>query len=89
MNESLFEACARAIFELVAKDNAKLTWLEFSGIIQNMNSGVFGKFHNMPTKKLEVQKILREYIESNTQEQDNTPCDACGCTPCDCHWGII
>ena len=89
MNESLFEACARAIFELVAKDNEKLTWVEFSGIIQNMNNGVFGKYHNMPTKRVEIQRILREYVESQRQIQDDTICDTCGCTPCDCHWGII
>jgi len=89
MNDSLFEACARAMFELVAQDNDKTTWLEFVGIIKKMNNGTFGKFHSVSTRKSEVQKILREYIESNTQEQDNTACDACGCTPCDCHWGII
>ena len=89
MNQSLLEACARAMFELVAKDNDKMTWTEFVGIIQNMNNGVFGKFHNMPTKKAEIQKQLREYVDSCTQKQDNTICDVCECTPCDCHWGII
>lgn len=88
MNESLLEACARAMFELVAKGNEKLTWLEFSGILRNMNNGTFGKTHNVPTKKIEVQKMLREYINSRTEDQ-TTYCEACGCSPCDCHWGII
>ena len=89
MNDSLLEACARAMFELVAKGNDKMTWLEFSGIIRNMNSGVFGNFHNMPTKKVEVQSLLREYIDERTKKQEYEACDVCECTPCDCHWGTI
>ena len=89
MNESLIEACVRAVFEIIADESADEAWLEFSGIIQNMNNGTFGKCHNIARKKSEIQKQLREYIESCTQDNDNTICDTCGCTPCDCHWGII
>lgn len=85
--ENLLEACARAIHTLLEQKD--LTSEEMLAIIVNTNRGIFGEREKIPEDREELKKILRCYIQQQEQKFANKPCDACGCTPCDCHWGII
>jgi len=87
--DALYEACARAMFEIIAKDNTNFGWIDLCGIIKNMNSGVFGEKERLPESKLQIQNSLRDYLGEQQKEEKNITCDICGCTPCDCHWGNI
>lgn len=89
----LVELCVRQVFSgIINKD--KRTLEDFSSILQNIRSGIFGyrdlevkdedynletSFSNLLKKILEIQKI-DDYIDN--------ACDACGCMPCDCDWGV-
>ena len=91
--EAVLETCARAIYVLL--DNGDITSDEFLAYIHNMNAGTFGPKEKIPGSKEEIQQILKNYIKNIEIKQTtrfintNDECDACGCTPCDCHWGTM
>lgn len=63
----------------------KNPWGKVSHIIDGMHRLIKAKYKGY--EKMAVIVLPETFIESHYIEKVPVYCEACGCAPCDCHWG--